>query len=420
MKKSLVVFFIAVWLSVIASVAGLPAETQRSTRLKNDRHTPVTRIPLPDGLFHVYALPVGQGDARIIQCPSGTINIFDLGTSNNVNDGFWFTNEIRNFLQGNFQLIKNVFLTHNHLDHYSFLANVLLPTDNLSGLTDIYVSCTFNEMVTNVQNWINNIGAAGKLRVFNGGATCGSSGGPSCGTINLCPNDPGVTTSVLSANAGLQCVTGNKNIDSVVIGIKYGTFSLQMNGDFEDFTTAQGETGPIKAMVDFYGPDLQVTVYMIAHHGAEVLANKQVILSALKPKAVFVSANSWYSNYRHPRCALTDYLVNTVGTLCKPLETNTGSPFYCGQHPRSDLGSADILQFEYTCGPTSGGLQTTYNNEFAIYSTLPYTDTLNLIDLMTNGNLWGFVNNYSPRIIRDELIDVETPANADECFEEEL
>ena len=78
----------------------------------------MSRIPAPDGLFHIYALPIGQGAARVIQCPSGTLNIFDMGTSDDSTAGFWYTNEVRNFLNGNFHLIRNIILTHNHFDHY--------------------------------------------------------------------------------------------------------------------------------------------------------------------------------------------------------------------------------------------------------------------------------------------------------------
>lgn len=78
----------------------------------------MSRIPDPDGLFHIYVLPIGQGEARVIQCPSGTLNIVDMGTAEVSTSGFWYTNEIRNFLNGNFYLIKNIILTHNHPDHY--------------------------------------------------------------------------------------------------------------------------------------------------------------------------------------------------------------------------------------------------------------------------------------------------------------
>lgn len=120
---------------------------------------------------------------------------------------------------------------------------MFLATDDLSGLQFIYVSCVFNNMVSDIQNWVNDIGARNKVTPFNNGGTCGSSGGPSCGFVDLCPRDAGITTQVLSVNAGQQCTSGNKNIDSVVIGITYGSFKLQLNGDFEDFTEADNEVG---------------------------------------------------------------------------------------------------------------------------------------------------------------------------------
>src|SRR6218665_1011051 len=97
-------------------------------------------------------------------------------------------------------------------------------------------------------------------------------------------------------------------------------------------------------MVDFYGNLLQATVYMLAHHGADSCANKRVMLNAVKPKAVFASSNPWFkSRWRHPRCSITDYLIQEK-YLCKPGETDPSSSFYCGQHPRSDLNLNDRLQ----------------------------------------------------------------------------
>jgi hypothetical protein len=275
-------------------------------------------------------------------------------------------------------------------------------------------------MVTDIKDWVNAINAFDKVTPFNGGLKCGSSasGSPACGFIVLCPDDPAVSTQVLSVNAGEQCTSGNKNIDSVVIGITYNSFKVQLNGDFEDFTEADNEDGPLKAMADFYGPALQLDVYMIAHHGAENLANKPVILNAVAPKAVFVSANIEYSNYRHPRCFITDYFINTLQSLCRPGETNTASPFYCGAHPISGLPLASKLQSTFTCGPQSGGSLTITDNEYAIYSTTPDSGSMNLIDLVSDGNSWGFVNNISPRIAREGVLPKPKPADADACFEE--
>ena len=59
----------------------------------------VQRIADADGLFHISTLPVGQGDAHVIQCPNGDLSIVDFGTSDGVAAGFWFNNELTAFLQ---------------------------------------------------------------------------------------------------------------------------------------------------------------------------------------------------------------------------------------------------------------------------------------------------------------------------------
>jgi hypothetical protein len=59
----------------------------------------LVQLPEPDGMLHVYALPVGQGDSHVFQCPSGALSIIDLGTSDSSTAGFWFTPELRAFFQ---------------------------------------------------------------------------------------------------------------------------------------------------------------------------------------------------------------------------------------------------------------------------------------------------------------------------------
>ena len=95
--------------------------------------------------------------------------------------------------------------------------------------------------------------------------------------------------------------------------------------------------------MDFYGTELQSTVYVISHHGAENLANKAVIRNAVKPKAIMVSGNPW-SSYRHPRCSIIDAFINDVKTLCRPTETNTSSAYYCAEHPVPGISDANKLQ----------------------------------------------------------------------------
>jgi beta-lactamase superfamily II metal-dependent hydrolase len=393
---------VAAWLCC-SSVVGLPLDNAAF----NQRRQPIVqsgvpRIPAPDGLLHVYALPVGQGDSHVVQCPSGTLTIVDLGSSEDDTAGFWHIAELTAFFQGQYNLIRNIILTHNHYDHYSFIPTVLDPTTaDMSGLQEIYISCTSTDLVADIQTWLGKLnGGASMLRLFNGGGQCGTNDIP-CEPLSLCPNDPAVTVKVMSANIGQQCSVsgGNKNVDSLVFKVTHGSVSIMFNGDFEDFTSSDTEDGPQKSLVDYYGAEMHVTVYKLAHHGAENLANKPVSRDAVMPKAVFVSGNPWYS-YRHPRCGITDGFINNVQPLCQPEVTDTASPLYCGPHPIDNLPIEQRVQRVYTCG-LSSGLRGVTDNAYAMYSTVPDETTMNVVELVSDGTRWGFINNLLPKIRRD-------------------
>ena len=59
----------------------------------------IRSLPKPDGFMHVYALPVGQGDSHVVQCPSGSLSIIDLGSSEDALAGYWATSELISFLK---------------------------------------------------------------------------------------------------------------------------------------------------------------------------------------------------------------------------------------------------------------------------------------------------------------------------------
>jgi len=358
---------------------------------------PVQQVPTPNGRLNIFALPVGQGDAHVMQCPNGDLAIIDLGTSDSANNGFWHTAKVVEFLQGSYHLIKNVVITHNHVDHNNLMPSVLHNQYGMGALQNIYVSCTIAGMSTAVTNWLNSISATNKVRTFNGGRACGPNG-VSCGNIPLCPANPAVQVQVMAVNMA-DCDDSNKNIDSVVFKVTYNQVSLYFNGDFEDRTSSQTANGAQRAMIDYYGNQLRVTVYKLSHHGAQTLANKVITCNAHAPKAIFVSSHPWYTpgSYRHPRCDIIDTFINDVKTLCQPTVTNPASAFYCAEHPYTNLQNNEKLQQRYTCGLNTDAFRTVTNNNLAIYTTVPDSTTLNLLEFTTDGIKWGFRNHYSPR-----------------------
>lgn len=132
---------------------------------------------------------------------------------------------------------------------FSFFNEAFSSSNGLSGLDNIYIIHTPEHLPDILRNWINNIGASSKLRVFNGGHTCGSSNKKPCENIILCPGNTEIVTRVLSANAADCTTSTKKNIDSIVIGIKYNTFIMHLNGDFEDHSENQNEVTELKCSI---------------------------------------------------------------------------------------------------------------------------------------------------------------------------
>ena len=74
-----------------------------------------------DGNLNIFNLPVGQGDAQVVQCPSGEITLVDLGSNQWPGDTrFWGNEEIQ-------------------VGHYNVLLLLLMNAATHVFLTFIYV-----------------------------------------------------------------------------------------------------------------------------------------------------------------------------------------------------------------------------------------------------------------------------------------
>ncbi len=332
---------------------------------------PGAHIPDADGQLHVYFMPIGQGDAAVIQCPGGSLNVYDWGSSNERDDRFWAGPELRDYLDGRIGDIRTIVVTHHHWDHYSLLPDTFPSEDELSGLENIYIACTEDNMAPVMAEWVDDINGHSKLRLFNGGDHCGTND-VECGTLDVCPGDD-VETFVMTANMEGGCpADGNRNIDSIVTKFSFGGLIILMPGDFEDPTSDADADGPQKEMVEYYGSELVTPVYHVAHHGATNLANKLVWLEGVAPDAIVASGDAWYE-YGHPRCLMIDRLLDDVGSLCEP---------------GSSCPDGSSIQDTYTCGLSTTEFETRTGNTHAIYTTTPDQSNMNLIEVASTGSSW--------------------------------
>ena len=278
-------------------------------------------IPPPDDQLHIYALPVGQGDSTVIQCPeadNGVISIIDMGSSKST--GFSKDDALR-YLIG--QEIKLIVLTHSDADHINFI-DPLLDTYQKDSVP-IYHSC----------QWSRYRISSDKAVPHRVTKCCGLEG---CNTeLVLCPNSNAVLQVVGSelSNCGRK-----RNRDGILTIIKYKGVKSLVVGDFE------GPKTFIKKYLDCVGhapnSELQSDIYRLSHHGAwNGLANRREFLAAVDAKYVF-SSSGLKSNYKHPRCELYDIYKGRV--------------------------AVEEKYHEYTCYRKYGGAVSYYIND-AIYAT---------------------------------------------------
>ena len=296
----------------------------------------LTTIPKPNYDLNIYALPVGNGDCTIVQCPSGELIIIDAG---NTGGEGWMEAMIATFLKPQLGKISTLIIMHADRDHFSYIPELFTLNDVpnlqriiLGGRKDDYTSPPFRK-------WLNQ--HAEVVEYINNGEPC----------IGKCNNDPpqcnsgkdGVTFRYLGANLG-NSVDGRSIMMQIVAGPK---FQMLLPGDFlgsdiEELLVNEWERR---------GQPLRSTHLKMSHHGNSIRANSKVFLSAVAPSFAFASASypappEWY-----PSCESIKTLLN-VGSI--ELRRVPGR-FSCG-----DEADRKAIQYEnwpysiYTLSPNIG------------------------------------------------------------------
>lgn len=257
-------------------------------------------IPDADDKLHIYALPVGQGDCTVIQCPrangglaKGFVTIIDAGSSTQ-NRGI-NGQHIVNFLGGT--RLNFVVITHSDDDHLNYMNDILnfYQQDVI-----VYHPCSWQSY-----SKIDTVHANPKqVHSCYSIANCKNQ----VPELNLCPHDDSIKLSfVASAFGGCKNNRAN-NEDSLIAKITYAGWSTLITGDFE------ASQGAMRTFLSTARPDLRSDIYRLSHHGAyNGKANQKEFLDAIGAKIVFSSSGY---RYKHPRCEVYDYydaiLYNSV------------------------------------------------------------------------------------------------------------
>ena len=299
----------------------------------------LTNIPPPSTSYvQIYALPVGQGDCTIIQCPSsGDIIVFDCGSSGA--NGI-LPSDVQAFLGSSIDKVRYILVTHANQDHFNYLYQITWNTSSVMAVIIGGMASDYNNNV-NMRNWLSNWNTINKLYMVNNGVSC--IGSTNClitnakmpsSTIatNFCSN-PSIPFSILATNVG-----SSANQKSIVMKIVQGGWSMLLSGDME------GAASVTIAMN--LGTTLQSTVYKISHHGASAMANKVEWLNPIKPTFAFASNGYAFRNCRHPRCITIDRLLSL-----NTITTTTPHNLYCGG--TSAMTDMNNSTFQYNILETS-------------------------------------------------------------------
>ena len=270
-------------------------------------------IPPPTNALQVFALPVGQGDCTVIQCPNGNIIVFDCGSSPGGNK--MTETEVESWLGINgINRVVAILVTHGQRDHYNYLPGIAWNTT--STVAVIIGGDIGNYREPAIIAWLNGWNNLGKLFTIGTSQSSPSSCIGNCvvntGT-NFC-NNQNFQFNILAANVGTN---SQPNQQSIVMKMVFGQWSMLLSGDMEGVASIN--------IANQLGPGLQSLVYKMSHHGASSLANMIGWLTPIAPQFAFASSGFNYRNCKHPRCDTINRLLslNTI-TMTTPHQ------FYCG------------------------------------------------------------------------------------------
>lgn len=275
-------------------------------------------LPQPTNHLQVYALPVGQGDCTIMQCPNGDIIVVDCGSQGG-NRKFSVA-DVKHYLGDLSQRMVTVIITHADSDHYNYIDLIFNDEASADRVQDVYIGETVANYDADMQEWLQYYQLKNRLHTF---WPC--IGKLDCGEFYFC-RDVNIKFNILAVNLG-----ASSNEKSIVMKVSVGQWSMLLPGDME------GTTATFIALT-LGQQTLQSTVYKMAHHGASTRANSLYWLTLIQPKSAFASNGYNYGSYRHPRCETIARInfLQTIDQLALPHH------LYCGYSANTNLNPKQL------------------------------------------------------------------------------
>ena len=239
-----------------------------------------TPSPQPKGLLVTF-LDVGQGDAALLQSPSGKTMLIDGGPENA------FTTIDQLLVSRGVVGLDVVIASHLHADHIGGLIQLV----DTYPIGDFY----YPPFDATSETYFQLLDALKESQ-----ATVSS---PLAGKDTLIPWDDGVEVRVL---APYKTAYSDFNDTSYILRVSYGGTSVLFTGD----ATALGEKLALKAQPNHY---FKASVLKVGHHGANESTSKK-FLKAVSPKIAVISVGK-NNDYGLPDQSLLDRLKDAGITV---------------------------------------------------------------------------------------------------------
>nr|BDO47355.1 Hexaxilin-2 [Euplectella curvistellata] len=299
-------------------------------------------MPYPDSYLHIYALPVGDGDATLIQCPGGELIVIDMGTSST--GAGWSSYQVKTWMGNNVDLVSTIIVTKGSADHYNYIPSVFQSNMNinriiLGGKKDDYSSETF-------MSWINQ--RTHVLEYVNGQEPCITN----CRTAPPMCQGKNETLKFRFLGANLGSDADGRSL-LLQLSARSGAFKMFFPGDFEGTDI---ENLVMNEWI-WMGESIKSTHYKISNRGDGKKSNSFDFLKAINPKYAFTSSK-YPSTSSGPECSTITRLLS-LGSIGK----------------RSRSGN-------YACFNSNANAIMQYTSwVYNIYSTSPYPNQNEILQI---------------------------------------
>ena len=229
----------------------------------------ITIVGRPDGLLHVTILDIGQGDAILVEAPSGATMLIDGGP-----DPELTLRRIGSKLPFFARRIDVLVLSHPHQDHVAGLVEVL---DRFRVGAVLHAGIGFEN--PSFDRLLADASAAG-IPVL--AARAGQ----------MLALDPATSVRVLypaKADVSAPLPEGDINNGSVVLELTHGGFTALLTGDAE---------APVEAALHARGLLHQIDLLKVGHHGSHS-SSTPAFIGAVAPSIAAISAGV-DNEYGHP------------------------------------------------------------------------------------------------------------------------